>query len=172
MQLHEESQDVTQFSMQTLFYMLREPAAAADIIRADLAGLVLQVMQGPSLKSVTGFPTIVINSLYGLSCQPEGRQQLLDRLTPDSARIMLELSLDALEAPTACHAALVFAAGGAVINDFHTSKDTCTVPSYAQKGLILLCSFTPHCIVIHSAAGQAHATPLFVCRPCKHLDEA
>ena len=149
LQLHEDSEGVTQLSIQTLYYMLREPAAAADIIKADLAGLVVQIMQGPSLKSVTGFSAIVLNSLHGFSCQPQGRQQLLDRLTPDSVRVMIELSLDALEAPTPSHAALVFAAGGALVNRFPHIKDTCSVPSYAQKGNRLLCSFDPYCIVIH-----------------------
>lgn len=80
-------------------------------MKADLAGLVLQLMQGPSIQSVAGLSTTVLNSLYGFSCQPAGRQQLLQKLTPDSARIMIDLSLEYLEAPTACHAALVVAAG-------------------------------------------------------------
>ena len=91
--------------------MLHEPAAEADIMKADLAGLVLQLLQGPSLKSVAGLSTVVLNSLYGFSCQPAGRQQLLQKLTPNSARIMIDLSLEYVEAPHACHAALVAAAG-------------------------------------------------------------
>lgn len=91
--------------------MLREPAAEAHIIKADLAGLVLELMQGPSLQSVAGLSTVVLNSLYGFSCQPAGRQQLLDKLTTDSSRIMVDLSLKYLEAPNPCHASLVVAAG-------------------------------------------------------------
>lgn len=91
--------------------MLREPAAESDIIKAGLAGVVLQLIQGPSLQSVAGLSTVVLNSLYGFSCQPAGRQQLLEKLTTDSSRIMIDLSLKHLESPHPCHAALVVAAG-------------------------------------------------------------
>lgn len=170
MQLHEESEGVTQFSIQTLYYMLREPAAAADIIKADLAGLVVQIIQGPSLKSVAGFSTIVLNSLHGFSCQPEARQQLLDRLTPDSARVMIELSLDALEDPNACHTALVFAAGGALLLLCSFSPSLHYDLLCSWQGPSLFCK--PHRSVIHSAAAQAWAMPLSVCRACKRLEEA
>lgn len=91
--------------------MLREPAAEADIVKADLAELVLQLMQGPSLESVDGLSPFLLNALYGLSCRPAARQQLLDKLTTHSCGIMVDLSLKQLEAPNAYHAALVVAAG-------------------------------------------------------------
>ena len=105
--------------------MLREPAAEAHIITADLAGLVLQLMQGPSLQSVVGLPTVVLYNLHGFSCQPAGRQQLLDKLTPDSSRIVIDLSLKYLETPNACHAALIAAAGEIFSNSLFSSFKSC-----------------------------------------------
>ena len=95
-------------SIETLGRMLYVPAAASDIIKADLVGLVLQILQGPFLKP---FCVTAANSLYFFSCQPAVRQQLVEKLTPDSAKAVIELCLKLLEAPDDDHAALVIAAG-------------------------------------------------------------
>ena len=107
-QLHEETLGATRASIATLSQMLYEPAAAADIIKADLAGLVLQIMQGPSLESSV---LIVIHFLNHFSKQPTGRQQLLLKLTPDIARSMIDMCLKRLEAPQYDEPALIIATG-------------------------------------------------------------
>ena len=94
--------------METLGRMMHVPAAAADIIKADLAGLVLQILQGPSSES---FHVTAANSLYFFCCQPASRQQLLEKLTPDSASVVIDLSLKLLEAPDYDQSALDIAAG-------------------------------------------------------------
>lgn len=107
-QLHEETHGATCASIATLSHVLQQPPVAADIIKADLAGLVLQIMQGPSSAS---FDAPAVNFLYAFSKQPTGRQQVLEELTPDTARSMIDLSLKYLEASEYDHSALVIASG-------------------------------------------------------------
>ena len=107
-QLDEEAQDLTRCSIETLCHMLHVPAAAADIIKADLAGLMLQILQGSSFES---FHLTAANFLYLFSCQPAGRQLLLEMLTPDSAKPIIDLSLELLEAPDYNHSDLAIATG-------------------------------------------------------------
>ena len=108
MQLDEETQDVTCCSIETLARMLHVPAAAADINKADLAGLLLRILQGPSLES---FRDTAANALYFFCSQPAGRQQLLEKLTPDSAKSLIDLSLKFFEAPEYNRSALIVATG-------------------------------------------------------------
>lgn len=140
-QLHEETLVTTRASIATLRLMLYEPAAAADIIKADLAGLVLQIMQGPSLESSIA---TVINFLYHFSKQPTGRQQLLLKLTPDIARSMIDTCLKCLEAPQYDEPALIIATG-----DIACSLLLC-------RCCILHTWVTHAAIVSHPAADSPH----------------
>ena len=108
MQLDDHTQDLTHSSIQTLGHMMHVPPAAADVIKADLAGLLLQILPGPLSEP---FRMTAAYLLYFFSCQPASRQQLLEKLTPDSAKAVIDLSLKSLEAPDYDHAALVVAAG-------------------------------------------------------------
>lgn len=119
MQLDKETQIVTCCSIETLARMLHVPAAAADINKADLAGLLLQILQGPSFPE--SFCDTAANALYFFCSRPAGRQQLLEKLTPDSAKSLIDLSLKFFEAPEYNHSALIVATG-----DFLCSLLSCS----------------------------------------------
>ena len=106
--------------------MLHVPGAEAEIIKADLASVVVQFMQGPSLGSESTHVT-VLNALYLFSGRPVGRQQLLEKLTPDSLRIMIDLSLNCLEAPDPNHSGLSIAAGHFLLCTYSTLIASSTI---------------------------------------------
>lgn len=108
--LHEDCQHTTCLSIGALNWMFSVPAAAAEIVKADPAGLLLQIMQDPSFESIDNLDAAVMCSLWHLNCQPAGRQQLLLQLTPDSCRVVIQMALKYLESPPD-HEACVCAAG-------------------------------------------------------------
>lgn len=108
--LDEGSAHTTRLSLELLGCMFRVPAATAEMVKADLAGSLLQIMQDPHLDDVHQLDAAVMGDLCLLNRQPAGRQQLLQQLNPDSCRVLIQLCLKHLEAPVN-HAALVCAAG-------------------------------------------------------------
>lgn len=110
MPLDQERALTTRLSIEVLGWMFRVPAAAAEMVKADLAGTLLQIIQDPCMDVIHQLDAAVMGCLWLLNRQPAGRQQLLQQLTPDSCRVLIELSLKHLEAQVNHHA-LICAAG-------------------------------------------------------------
>ena len=83
--------------MRALAYMLSVPASATETMKADLAGIVVEIMQEPEFESDPAVSIAAMTAAYRLSFLPAGRQQLLEKLTPASSAAMIEMSLKVLE---------------------------------------------------------------------------
>ena len=110
LQRDEGSKHIIRLSIEALNWMFIDPAASTEMVKADLAGLLLQIVQDPALELTRPLDAAVMCGLWHLNRQPAGRQQLLQQLTPDSCRVMIDLSLKYLEDPPD-HDALACAAG-------------------------------------------------------------
>ena len=95
--LHQGSVTTAWLSIRALAFMTSVPASAAETIKADLTGLLVKAMQEPEVGSDKFVLGVVLTALYRLSVLPDGRQQLLQKLTPASSAVMIEMSLKVLE---------------------------------------------------------------------------
>ena len=78
-----------------LAYMLRVPDSG--IIKTDLAGTLMRLLQGEHFLSLPGVSSSVTTALYRYSALPAGRLQLLQQLTPAGSAAMVDKSLQMLE---------------------------------------------------------------------------